>query len=659
MDYEKKYLKYKNKYLNLNNKIRYNTKTILANENINTGLKNIVNKKGCIKLSNKSMPLLETNTILDLDCMNISIEKKDFISKECIDNIRNNIQPFYYIFLNYVCCPNQEIHNNRRYNLAIIDMNNMGIVDYDMLYANIVKHENFLELCNLYTQLNVMINKMLIIVNNSLITKFKEKDINLLKIDVICMRAIEQYINTHGNVKSFDIIKEHLNHIYNIDITFEELYTKLANIFLNICTAFKHMQQEQMNSIYTKLANILLDIKKIIVKNNIYSFVFKIFNIYSIYYLQNIDKKYIENEKIYILKQINLLYKDEFVKAVLNKFIQNNASKQIIQIALIFISNLETFENNGHANSLVVYKYPNNTFLVIRTEPHRRSNVYCRNSIRKAIRDIFKSYDNFYFKDYVIKNNFKVGVQDGEAISDANELKNDTDYDNLEPKYQIVSPLQGNSGFCASWSMYTSMILLLNHDKNLEDIGLYLGTFYLDTDDTDNFDPLYTLYKHIKLYKAIILVLCFILNTLGETFLDRDILRNCTAEDKAQVFKILDECANQFSAFDEKLKQLNNKPIYKPSEEELSNYDPHYCTDNLFNHNEFCKPDNMSKVISIEDMKKYKCNSTNIELIGTNDATRQNKIDTNEMQSFLTNNNMYNKLYGSTTFEPTYIQSKL
>ena len=55
--------------------------------------------------------------------------------------------------------------------------------------------------------------------------------------------------------------------------------------------------------------------------------------------------------------------------------------------------------------------------------------------------------------------------------------KNLTDFDNLPSNIKKLSPLQGNSGFCASWTIYTNFILLLNRSISLDKLGQYFATF--------------------------------------------------------------------------------------------------------------------------------------------------------------------------------------
>lgn len=140
----------------------------------------------------------------------------------------------------------------------------------------------------------------------------------------------------------------------------------------------------------------------------------------------------------------------------------------IIKVNLHFI-NIDAFgtikfSDSGHANSVVIRKN-GSKYMAIRTEPHRHSNIYCRNSVRQEIRSIFDSVDQITYVDYIIKTDTKLGLQGDEA----------NDFDTLSSEYKIQSPLQGNSGFCVSWTLYTTLLLLLNPSTSIDKLGEYMG----------------------------------------------------------------------------------------------------------------------------------------------------------------------------------------
>ena len=59
------------------------------------------------------------------------------------------------------------------------------------------------------------------------------------------------------------------------------------------------------------------------------------------------------------------------------------------------------------------------------------------------------------------------------------QKQNLTDFDNIPQNIQNLSPLQGNSGFCASWTIYTLFVLMTNRNLNLEYLGKYFANFNL------------------------------------------------------------------------------------------------------------------------------------------------------------------------------------
>jgi hypothetical protein len=155
-----------------------------------------------------------------------------------------------------------------------------------------------------------------------------------------------------------------------------------------------------------------------------------------------------------ILINSNNLMDDSFTS--LTEYVKNYVTKStknqiFINILLSYISNddLKTIGDN-HSNSIVVRK-KNNIINVYRLEPHRHSYIYCRNSIRKRIRDLFSGINNVTYHDHIFDS--QIGLQIDEHIPDI---------------------LGGLSGFCCSWTFYTSLLILLNPDKSIDDIGKYL-----------------------------------------------------------------------------------------------------------------------------------------------------------------------------------------
>jgi predicted patatin/cPLA2 family phospholipase len=108
---------------------------------------------------------------------------------------------------------------------------------------------------------------------------------------------------------------------------------------------------------------------------------------------KNININSIENinseENIKLLIQNT---KKNAVDDILENFRKN--PKLNCQIIILSLKKYDKDINNlknldiGHANSIIIYRFIKDNvekFLCIRTEPHRHSRIYCRNSLRKEI----------------------------------------------------------------------------------------------------------------------------------------------------------------------------------------------------------------------------------------------------------------------------------
>ena len=247
--------------------------------------------------------------------------------------------------------------------------------------------------------------------------------------------------------------------------------------------------------------------------------------------------------------------------------------------------------------------------------------------------------------------------------------------------------MQGNSGFCASWTMYTTLILLLNRNVPLDTLGEYFATFdhkldtlsksekFLEefnkcfnpnqpnqpnqpcrtkdafitdisrytnlkvwgtgyippyTYNTPNEDPTrstlkYILVKQIKLYRMIIFMLYYNTRKLKKTEVF-DKIKN--QNDK----QILTEI---FNDFDNTTRDIIKERLIKQAEVEIKisddilAKDTHLCDDNLFLHKEFCLNDDVTKPIPKPD--KWNCNNSklkigdNIVLKGINSSIEEEK----------------------------------
>ena len=662
MSYENKYLKYKNKYLELRqyaNTLQYGSAG--PNAAIDSGIKNIVDAPSCLKDGN---PLLATNGILDLDCINLSIEPAKLLTKKCLDSIREEIQSYYDDFYDYLCFPSkygdgtgfkyQEVningkdvqnvvreHDILQFVFPVIDTPNVnlkGLVDYDLLIESIVNSKDFETLITDYNKLTKLLIQWLTEIN----TRLKSP---LPKVTLLDYFTIYDKLITENNITKsgdLDLALKSLQDINSLDVVSNHIGTSTVFIYNNAIIQSKNF--EKIQSLFGEIQKTKLPRFK---SSN--GMLESIFGLQTFYALDKFTAPFNVDKFKAILNDLLNEKRKQFVTKIDSIFAKTNTSKLVVQIGLKFFTDLTTFANNGHANSLVIYKYSDGTFLSIRTEPHRHTNIYCRNSIRKAIREIFRDNPKFLYKDYVIESKYKVGLQVNEEKQTETDFKNETDYDKLEPKYKLVSPLQGNSGFCASWTMYTTMLLLLNQDKTLKDIGVYLGSFYLNTGDKDEYDTLYTLYKHIKLYRAILFACCFIRRTMGEAkfksiFIQSLLDKQNPPGETDKLINLINTFLPQFNKLDERLKSLSTAQMAKPAD--ILSYDTHYCEDSLFDHKQFCLPANTSKTITAEQKAKYRCKDVNITLIGTEQASKDEEA---LMQQ------VYNEMSkSSSTSQPSY-----
>ncbi len=661
MSFEYKYEKYKNKYLKLkklNNSI-YNTKNLV----INSGLTKIVD----IPLSlscGRNRPLYATNNILDLDCLKVGLGSSQVISKKCLDMIREEIQEFYDDFYNYLCFPQKygpeigfeydrtnsyvkPIGSILEYTFPIINIPGreyMGTVDYDYLIKKLVEDKDFIDLCSVFNLVRQYILDWLNMLNTIFNLNFT--NIEVLDLFKICKQLINNYKdNIDANIYNAILSNiYYLENFYPFEMTFylsENALLIFNNILLNLMSQSKIVIYDEMFKKFKQASSVLINLNIPYIKQS-YGIIEIIFSLNTLYGIDKLQTTlYDPKEKQIQLSELIENKRQHFVKLLFSLFERENTNKIVVHLALRFFTNFNTLETEGHSNSLVIYKYIDNTYLVLRTEPHRHSNIYCRPSMRKAIRDLFKDYKNVFYKDYVIKNPYRLGLQVYEEKLTELDLHHETDYDKLPDKYKIISPLQGNSGFCASWTLYTTMILLLNHDKNLDDIGTYLGSFFLQTDDYDDYDTLYTLYKHIKLYRCIIFVVCFLYRTFGQSrfnslFISKLQRRGVTKTETDLLEKIVIDCMTQFNEFDSILKRINNISVSKPN---MAKFDPHYCTDNVFNHNEMCLLDDINKEITPIQRLTNKCPDTTVTLTGVKKSSEnENRLNRQTYENMLKSN---------------------
>ena len=674
MDYKNKYIKYKIKYNNLK----------LKNQ--------LGGNKECL-----------LNDIFDLDCfIPLTTDKSnDYIfnkrlSKKTLDYIRINIQNYYQYFTNYMTYPNLSLDELKYKNLSFDELNkkvldntitipiNYNKVNYDII-AEKLNENNIIEFLSENNKLITIISNQETMKNNKIIefiNNIKKSHTKLFKniLDVDIKSNLELFINTIITASKTD---KELRAKYKI---FEEEIT-------NLITEIK-------NNI-----NIINNINKI---NN------RIIYNYIIMYDENI----INDNSLSDLDKIKSLMINKN-KKIIDNVIKNFEDNQQLNCIIVNIS-LKWYDigNNSlnyvcHANSVIIYKFIKDddnkvSYLCIRTEPHRHSDLYCRNSVRKAIRDIFSNLPNSYYLDNII--NSHTGLQYDEQFNEFTK-KNLTDFDNLPSNIKKLSPLQGNSGFCASWTIYTNFILLLNRSISLDKLGQYFTTFNQKIDTVsqsekfveefnncfknkkktlflfnkyvknkncrsksnfkndvtqyyinlslkvmnakniiqDNIiqeNPKYILIKHIKLYRTIIYAVYFITRVLKITTLFDKITDK---KDKRYLTKIFNKFDNFINDNDDPIKKrlLEQSKVKIKIPDDILNKDTHLCDDNLFDHEEFCLDNDISKPLPPDPMK-FKCNESklkvdnNIVLKGNNSSKKNleyaNFIYRKNIKDFLNRN---------------------
>ena len=552
------------------------------------------------------------SSIVDVECfMPPFIEKDEYdylfknrLTKETIDHLRNILQDYYPLFYNKLS------NVNNKYEICIpimlYDENDyLGIIDHKSFGNKILNYMN--ENKSKFESLNKNIkefnkipgisesDKIPKIISNlssiSLIGKKYEKILNDLiakynKLNNQFKILHDEYNNLVADFNKSNKDKINIKNIKKL-LTYKK--QELDDIIKKI-EEIKPKKKEAYDNL-NRIVKINKDLNNDIIANN------KLLNIFD-YILYDYD-----NDDLFNIDTIQQLIKAKYtetIKNIIEKFKNSETNAINIEIILEFFNydnNNYNYQTEGHENSLLIYKFikdGKDSYLAIRTEPHRHTNNYCRNSIRKAIRDILKGFDNFYYIDYIIDIKDKKGFQIDEADEIENSIANLKDYDNLPKDIQQLSPLQGNSGFCASWTIYTVMILLLNRDKSLDEIGKYFGLF----GETDSNSVNYILKKHIKLYKIIILMTYFAKNYDREYY--DNIIENITTND--QIY--LDNLFNEFNKFDvmnkinTKLKILKNIEI--KIDDEILKRDTHLCDDTIFDHKEFCLDEDISKPIPPE-----------------------------------------------------------
>ena len=515
------------------------------------------------------------SNIFDLDCiLPTNGTMTDYIfnrrlSKNGIIALRLNLQTYYKYFYNYLINPLSNKNDNdtiQTIMIPIISSKNpdsnlyYGIVDYSIFANKLSKSHAFDQLIQKYTNIMAIINSLI----ELLPELADDKPVEIYYDKLILW---ENIINNTGR-KLIDIFNS------------SDSMTQKKDLF-------KINKFQSLKKQYYYIMDELFDILESDIIYSQYAFEY------------NSNQTLIANNKNDVLQMIKNKH-TSIIQKILDKFKANPllTTQQII-ISLVKYddsdTNLATL--GRHGNSVLICKFKHNeidSFLCIRTEPHRHSNMYCRNSVRKAIRDIFSKLPNCYYLDYVINSETKNGLQTNEE-RESNEItkQNLTDFVNLPPNIKYMSPLQGDSGFCVSWTMYTTLILLLNKDKSFKDIGNYLGHFHINKND-----PLekheYTLTKHIKLYRAMLYAAYIIIKKLNHPLME-SITNNNDKEILEEIFTIFDSDTTVTNVL------IDKKDKTVSVDQNFLDNDTHKCDDNLFNHTEFCNSVDISKPIPIYD----------------------------------------------------------
>lgn len=416
----------------------------------------------------------QSDKILDFDCLfngiDIFDEKNYFLSKTSIDYLRYIIMFHSDDIYKYILGLYGDNTEPYKYSIPVIKKtanDNLGIVDYDKVHSYLVKNydevmdyrENMKRINNYRTRVARIDEKIGGIRDDynhgpdkdnqkKLDKKIKGIDDQLKKLPGIIILPNNRYeINgSQEVVDKFNSLLDELQKLYDE----EKIIIDKRNDLIN-----KH------DDLLEKRNDIVTNINKLLKQNTAIPMIESAVSRSHLVDDESIKKLnknqiidlFIDHEKDHLISQINQCNNTMIVLIDLDFFIEQSGK-------------LEK-QNIGHANSLIIRK-SNDGVLIIRTEPHRHSNTYCRNSIRKAIKEIFLKMDNTIYLDYIISS--KNGLQIGEEIDEFE----DNDYTSLSKGQKYRSPLKGNSGFCASWTLYISLMILLNPSLGVEQIGNYL-----------------------------------------------------------------------------------------------------------------------------------------------------------------------------------------
>ena len=535
-------------------------------------------------------------------------------------------------------------------------MNDLDLLELVIIFDKEISSRTDIEiLIEIYKKLRT------IIISNSTIEKIKYFLYLLQKVKF-------NIIDKNNNVINFELISsEKIKDVYHT-------YFEVKNNFMKLYELVKKLKDN-----VTQILKDITEQNKIL---NKYHYLFILKNKY-VNFLDMNDIVNINEQQI--LTNVNN-NKNTYIEKIIGEFLKDETKNdKIIQITLQYITELKPGDKEYndynkynielHANIIILskFKYKNKTCILgRRIEPHRHSNTYCRNSIRKEIRDIFERLPNFFYVDYYMKNH--MGLQCNECIDIKKDYIRqyfDVINENISCK---VSQLYKIDGFCATWCAYITSILLLNKQISIDDLSKYFTNFdvqddksftdeYIEeyekikkddktaidlfiTNFTKFFKPeifkytssgfRYNYIKNLKLYTFIIYYCKFICNKYN-------IIRFTFPEQDYNYLKEIYEFYKTKN-YEKDVKEIIKKSYIIqiiPNDKILDIYKVHLCEDKLFNHNEMCLEQEICKDVPIE-LKDICDNEDKICLkfpdkIKLNEIERENILKFNEFEKKLTN----------------------
>jgi hypothetical protein len=578
----------------------------------------------CISIIDELINIIKNQEIID-KFINKNIDNNTFnIAKYMLFIKKIIIDGYYKIDDNYKIIFNKNIDKNQF-------INDFNVFEISLLYDNQIK--------------DIKDIKILLEIYNKL-HNIKITDSNIKKIkyflDLLQNAKFSVIDNKDIVIDKYDSFLN--EEIKEIMLQFIKKKKKFIKLYGDI-QKFKIIIDDHMKVI-TEQQNILN------IYNNLFIFKNKFVNFLNINDIININDIMNINEQ-QILQNINI-NKDIYIRKIIDEFINDDTKNdKIIQITLQYIRELslkdEDYNEDNkykielHSNLIILSKFKHEDKICIlgrRIEPHRHSDTYCRNSIRKEIRDIFDRLPNFYYIDYYMKNH--MGLQVNECIDIKKEYIQNY-FDVINPDITCTtSHLYKIDGFCSTWCAYIASILLLNKHISISDLSMYLTKFDIDDDksfineyieeyekiDKTNKSEIdlfrtnfvdffkteifrysdhgfrYNYIKNLKLYTFIIYYCKFICNKYPILRLTLSYQDYIYLRDVYTLYK-----DNNYEQYIKEQINKSNSILINPSDKILDKNNLHLCKDKLFNHNEMCLEEETCK--DIPDDLKIICGDKN------------------------------------------------